>query len=141
MHITGICGQPGNEPTATTPSLWESRRPREPAEAVQARHQKARILCHRCPLLTACERALSDYEQAGIPIDGVTAARYSDVKYGSQWQGDIQTHCAGCAAPLIPQKREYQLKNTQNKKQHIGEGLCEDCYPALARTTQKAQPR
>ncbi|EEI16333.1 hypothetical protein HMPREF0298_1919 [Corynebacterium lipophiloflavum DSM 44291] len=115
--------------------MWDGRRPKEPTQQVHDRHTEAKLLCRRCPLLTACERALSDLERAGLHVDGVMAGRYSDVR-SHMLRNEAQFHqttCRGCAAPLIPQGGVgAKTKPPPKARRHIGEGLCEDCYPVLA---------
>lgn len=133
MQFNGLCAQPGFEAAADSPSLWESRRPRESAEAMANRHRKARVACQRCPLIRECERMLSDHEIQGIPIDGVVAARYSDVGYKAQPRRELQSVCMGCGESLLPQKMVHDNREDKRRKPHVGEGLCRDCYPIFAR--------
>lgn len=115
---------------------WDGRAPRESTEEVAARHEKARLICHRCPLLAACEQALSAMERQGLRIDGVMAGRYSDVRdsLGSREDGFRQAECRGCQVPLLPMRsNSWRVKPPAGARQHVGEGLCSECYPQLAR--------
>ena len=117
---------------------WDGRNPGEPSAEVRDRHEQARRKCHRCPLLTACERALSDMEKDVLRVDGVMAGRYSDVKpYNHTDLEFTQSTCRGCQHPLLPRGTVSQnRKHPDGARRHIGEGLCEDCYPRLARAVR-----
>ncbi len=124
-------------------SPWDGRRPSEPTEDTLARHEKARLICRRCPLITACERALSDLERQALRVDGVMAGRYSDVHPGVAGgeSAFCQRVCRGCQVPLIPQGTIHpRTKIPADARPHLGEGLCEDCYPWLALATGKQPP-
>ena len=141
--------EPGEETTAlcwykhnTAPiSPWDGRCPNEGTDEVQARHDIARLQCHRCPLLAACEKALSDMEKQGLRVDGVMAGRYSDVLIASAERDFTQTHCRGCKTPLRPQGGPSRNRTLPaGTSQHLGEGLCEQCYPRLARAVRNPPP-
>lgn len=141
--------EPGEETTAlcwykhnTAPiSPWDGRCPNEGTDEVQARHDIARLQCHRCPLLAACEKALSDMEKQGLRVDGVMAGRYSDVLIASVERDFTQTHCRGCKTPLSPQGGPSRNRTLPaGTSQHLGEGLCEQCYPRLARAVRNPPP-
>ena len=116
-------------------SPWDGSHPRESYEEVFARHEEARLRCHRCPLLEACERALSDMEKQSLRVDGVMAGRYSDViAYSNGERRFVQTTCRGCSTPLRPQGDvSNNRKFSAGARDHRGEGLCDQCYPRLAR--------
>lgn len=120
---------------ATTPTPWEGRLPKEPSEDVRIRHDQARIQCHLCPLLNACERALTAMEKRALRVDGVMAGRYSDVYPYSHVDNEFtQTTCRGCHAQLKPQGPvSNNRKSPKEARNHQGEGLCDKCYPKLAR--------
>lgn len=138
--VMGVCALPGHESSRAQPSLWESRRGKEPIEEMEERHRQARFLCQRCPLLDPCERALSDMELKSIPIDGVMAGRYGDVAYGSLWEGDVQRTCAVCGELMNPQ-RKYRKRTPPVARNHMGEGLCEECFPIFSRKNRSAAVR
>lgn len=141
--------EPGEETAAlcwykrnTAPiSPWDGRAPNEAREAVLARHEIARVQCQRCPLLTACERALSDMEKQSLRVDGVMAGRYSDVATHSGEHEFAQLRCRGCNAPLLPQGGTHNRRKVPlGARQHLGEGLCEECYLRLARAVRNPPP-
>lgn len=123
-------------------SQWDGRQPQEPTTSVLARHERARLQCHHCPLLNACERALSEMEKKGLRVDGVMAGRYSDVLDYSKAERDLtQTNCRGCQATMRPQGRIGNSRRLpEQTRQHAGEGLCEDCYPRLSRAARHPPP-
>lgn len=125
----GICQQAEHRPKPGVPSLWDSMHGREPWEHVQKRHREARILCRKCPLLFACEQALSDYEKHSEEVDGVMAARYCDVGYSSSSR-ERQTHCSGCQVRLHRQGSTRKMRASHRR--HVGEGLCSECYPQFS---------
>lgn len=138
--VKGLC-QRSEFRTASGPSLWDSGAYQELTTKVDARHVKARQLCHQCPLLEQCERMLSDFERRGEPIDGVVAGRYADVP-GLRKERPM---CLGCGVELIslaeqsearPDHRKAKLAR-RRRKAHIGEGLCRTCYPKLSRQARK----
>lgn len=146
-HLWGL--QPGAETAAlcwykrntARISPWDGRAPKEASEDVQKRHEYARTQCHRCPLLHACERALSDMEKKRLRVDGVMAGRYSDVATNSGEDEFTQLHCRGCTTPLLPQGGiEHRRKVPHGARRHLGEGLCEQCYPRLARAVRNPPP-
>lgn len=108
-------------------NLWETR-PKEPTEQRRERHAQARMLCQSCPLLEACEAALSDLEVQGLGVDGVMAGRMSDVPgYGVV---EKQDRCRVCGLRLQPQKRVAEKRRLlPGQRPHVGEGLCDRCYP------------
>lgn len=121
---------------------WDGRRPHEETEQVLDRHRQARILCRRCLLLDACERALADMEAQRLHVDGVMAGRYSDVRSQANTDAAMrQTSCRGCCVPLIPRGGQYvTAKPRPGARPHVGEGLCEDCWPWLALSTRRRPP-
>lgn len=125
----GICQQAEYRRQPGAPGLWDSMHGREAWEDVQKRHREARILCRKCPLLFACEQALSDYERHSEGVDGVMAARYSDVSYSSNAR-ERQTHCSGCQVRLHRQGSTRAVRASHRR--HVGEGLCSECYPQFA---------
>lgn len=129
----GICGQESYASTRSLPSPWESQRTVEKQYEAEKRHRRARVLCYKCPLFDACERALSDMERAGISVDGVMAGRYSDIPLADGYTSTFQSECIACGAGLIPQHRRPRKKFPKSAKRHVGEGLCEECYPLLSR--------
>ena len=147
-HLWGL--EPGEETAALCwykrqsagVSPWDGSHPRESYEEVFARHEEARLRCHRCPLLAACERALSDMEKQSLRVDGVMAGRYSDViAYSNGERRFVQTTCRGCRAPLRPQGDvSNNRKFPAGARDHRGEGLCDQCYPRLARAVRNPPP-
>lgn len=147
-HLWGL--EPGEETAALCwykrqtgkVSPWDGSRPLESSEEVLARHKEARLRCHRCPLLEACERALSDMEKQNLRVDGVMAGRYSDVlAYSNAERRYAQTNCRGCHAPLRPQGGvSTNRKIPAGARDHRGEGLCDQCYPRLARAVRNPPP-
>lgn len=146
----GICQQPkwrdAAEGGAGMP--WDSQLPSDGRgekgkQTADKRHNLARKLCQRCPILDACERYLSDTERAGVRVDGVVAGRYSDTpSYG--WilgpahipdgnEKGRQTNCRACGGPMWPQVTSPEKAQRLGGHRHIGEGLCELCYPRFAR--------
>lgn len=111
------------------------------------RHEEARLLCQRCPVLDACENYLSDMEKRGISVNGVVAGRYSDTPPGGWEKGpakipsaDIneqQTTCRACREPMWPQITAPERVAKQGGRQHKGEGLCDLCHPRFARQVRK----
>ena len=130
-ETVGICMRRENRGTATTPNLWEAPRDQERMASVVQRHQRARLLCRRCPLLDACESYLSATEKDGKRVGGVVAARYSDIR--PAWTEEWQSACAGCGKPMRPQHVSQRSKPRKTARIHVGEGLCDDCYPRLRR--------
>lgn len=129
----GICwGKTGFE------NVWESPPGATMRDGDLEVHAWARRLCLMCPVLEACEAYLSDQERAGNHIDGVIAARYSDVCAPGTFPDRRQTHCSGCGKAMRPQ-RERGLSGVAKKRhkpprrKHVGEGLCDKCYPRLSR--------
>lgn len=123
-------------------SPWDGSHPGESSEDVLARHEEARLRCHHCPLLEACERALSDMEKQALRVDGVMAGRYSDVAaYSNAERRYVQTTCRGCHTHLRPQGNvSYKRKLPAGARDHRGEGLCDQCYPRLARAVRNPPP-
>ncbi|MBA1834149.1 hypothetical protein [Corynebacterium wankanglinii] len=126
---------------------WDSRlgyeRRGTSLDVTTARHDRARGLCQCCPVLEACEQYLSDMERAGVGVDGVIAGRYSDTPTRgwnsgpkklppAPYEGQ-QTHCRACRTAMWPQAADPELVATQGGPRHLGEGLCEHCYPRFAR--------
>ena len=111
-------------------NLWEGRRATETEDDVAERHRIAKILCHRCPLLDVCEHALYDMERQGLRVDGVMAGRYSDVwTVVNKAHGEYQHYCRGCGEKMVRAARTPK----PGQLAHCGQGLCSECYPALAR--------
>ena len=116
-------------------------------DATATRHARARGLCQCCPLLDACERYLSDMEQAGVGIDGIIAGRYSDTpdhgwdtgpkKLPPAPREGVQTHCRACREAMWPQATDPDRVATQGGPRHVGEGLCEHCYPRFTRHSRR----
>lgn len=136
--ILGICQQPRHQATATRPSLWDPTFPGEPVKNALARQQQARLLCATCPLLGACERMLSDAERRGVLVGGVVAGRYSDIPQQHGKEGDLyQERCRACGKQMLPQAEPpIQARGRRSKKhplRHMGEGLCDKCYPVCSR--------
>lgn len=120
-------------------SPWDGRRGGEGTKSVLIRHEEARILCRRCPLIDACERALGDMEDQALNVDGVMAGRYADVRPQMVADGIFcQTNCRGCGNSLIPRAGVHlNAKPRPGARPHVGEGLCEDCWPDLALSTRR----
>lgn len=131
MTGDGICVHPRFRSSIEAPSLWESRRDsmRELHSVVAERHRQAKVLCKMCPLLRQCEQALSDFEKAGTPVDGVMAGRYADTGGYHGSKVNVLKVCEGCGQRMIPQRKKPQ----PDQRQHVGEGLCQDCYPMFGR--------
>lgn len=113
----------------TRVSLWESAEARETTENRDKRHLQARILCRQCPVLDACEQRLSEMEAADIRIDGVVAARFSDVKVS--WAKERQSTCRVCGIKLIAQAHAVKLRESTQVRHHVGKGLCSACAVRL----------
>lgn len=137
---------------AGDPLPWDSRlgyerRTDSPTDAAARRHEQARRLCQRCPILDACEHYLSDMERAGISVDGIVAGRYSDTPPGNWKHGPaklpsgneegVQTRCRACRAPMWPQATNPARIADLGGPQHAGEGLCEPCFTQFARHVRK----
>ncbi|RSZ61523.1 hypothetical protein EAH68_12725 [Corynebacterium hylobatis] len=136
--VLGICQLTANRARPDRPSLWDSRYTGEKIPDVLARHKAARLACVHCPLLNACEAMLSDHEAQGIHIEGVVAGRHTDfVAHWAKQDSDlVQTECRGCRRPLQPQKdRDRPLRGAQ--RPHVGEGMCEVCYPRFSRAARQ----
>lgn len=131
-HLIGTCQLPRARSTGADVSLWESRRSREDKDSVGQRHLRARLECWVCPVLEACEAALTDMERQGQHVDGVMAARYSDVK-SRDALGIHQAKCRGCHVSLWPQAKDPD-QMPSGRLRHVGEGLCETCWPAFSRS-------
>lgn len=114
----------------------DSERAGEPAAAIRERHNTARAECRRCPLLDVCETYLSDSERAGEEVAGVVAGRYSDVHQYAQRDEWRQKACRFCGDKLKPQRPPLRKKPPQGARQHVGEGLCEDCYSTQCRAVK-----
>lgn len=112
-------------------SPWDGRRGGEDSESVKQRHRIARIECHHCPLINACESYLAATERNGEYVDGVVAGRYSDVR-PPQTDGQFrQSSCLGCAKDMCPQSPRH--RPVMPRRQHAGEGLCQVCWPEFRR--------
>lgn len=129
--MDGFCAHPQFRGTSAKPSLWESRREntREPHNEAADRHRRARLMCRACPVLEQCESLLSSFERHGDPVDGVMAARYADTGGYAGSKVNVLKGCEGCGEQMIPQRR----KPRPNQRRHVGEGLCQDCYPTFSR--------
>lgn len=126
----GICQRPKYRPGSKIGNLWESQRGREAAHDMVIRHQQARLLCLRCPLLEDCEDMVAYFERQNQPVDGVVAGRYSTVIIRAA--GADFVHCRGCQEPLKPQHPSGRKYNP-DRKVHAGEQFCEDCHPRFSR--------
>lgn len=122
-------------------SPWDGRRRGEETARVLERHAAARQECMRCPLLTQCETYLSDQEDAGLRVDGVIAARYSDVDPMSRSEQDFwQTTCRGCNKDMLPRSPTGSKRLRGLYRKHAGEGLCDECFPVLSRQATRPAP-
>lgn len=112
---------------------WDSRQPEEPMESVEERHELARVECMRCPLLEICEQALSQLEREDLHVDGVMAGRYSDARLRSvdRSMTPRQSHCEGCGQEMEPQAG--MGRGQPLDRHHVGQGLCDRCWPFMAR--------
>lgn len=152
----GVCQRREHKAQQGQPSLWDPKHPKDqkhkgaPANAWIDRHYKARLLCHTCPLLDACESYLSDCEKNNIHVAGVIAGRYCDVHYlGTPGSHRIrprpedqerQVTCRACGKLMWPQRNREQGFNHRipyDNVQHVGEGLCETCYLTHSRKKRK----
>lgn len=138
---TGLCWVAANRPPAGTPSLWDGRWHRESTDEVKLRHQAARLACAQCPRLEGCEKALSEFEELGIAIDGVMAGRYCDV--GLWWTRGrpelamfLQTNCRACGEEMRPRVPGKLAKYTTDRR-HVGEGMCDKCFPVFSRAARR----
>lgn len=150
----GICQQRKWRASAIKgkPLPWDARLPADGHGAAakkraHARHDRAREICNRCPIIDACERYLAAAERAGIRVDGVVAGRYSDAPtYG--WmtgpknmptgnEEGRQTTCRACREPMWPQIISDEKARQRGGKKHVGEGLCNQCYPHFARHVRR----
>lgn len=123
--------------TKGKPSLWDDRLPNEKTEDLLKRNHQARLLCNQCQLLDQCETYLTEFEKEGLPIAGVIAGRYSDVRtHHNSDNTTTQTTCKTCEIKLIPQARKNK-KPHKNIALHAGEGLCTQCFPKYSRTARK----
>lgn len=123
--------------------LWESAQPGESSARVAYRHARARAECLRCPLLEACESALSDMEVSRLPVDGVMAARYSDVGVPSEGK-ILQDRCLVCGHQMAPQGGWGAMRMYPTTAlRHVGQGLCNKCWPGNHRppAQKPRQPR
>lgn len=118
-------------------SLWDTRLPKESTQEMIARNLRAKLICHQCPLLEPCEKYLSACEQQDLPITGVIAGRYSDVRTRHMANDlmTLQRTCRACSAELIPQSGKTHYVSPQARA-HKGEGLCEQCFPIFSRTAR-----
>lgn len=130
MDTIGIChGATGED------NLWSHVQDKLATGLKQRRWQQARLLCAQCPLLDACERYLADYEAKGIYIDGVVAGRFSDVDHPHIKNEHRQATCLGCGEMMRPRRRADAplVKHEHLERSHVGEGLCDKCYPIMSR--------
>lgn len=139
--VVGACQRRSMAATATMPSLWDTKAPSETTvEPMRKRNQKAMILCQTCPLLDACEAMLADLEKQGIAISGVVAGRYSDVPVHPSNRGaePRQITCRGCHEQMLPQYvSPYCKQSPRPERCHVGEGLCDWCYPQISRAARR----
>lgn len=128
--VRHVCRRPEHRARPGHPNVWETP-PREMPKDRTVRVHHARILCLGCPALDWCEDRLARHETAGVFIDGVVAARYCDVtpRQNVQWQST----CLGCGCKLVAM-RTWKNQSLQSSRDHLGEGLCRECYPSLSRT-------
>ncbi len=151
----GVCQRPEYRPVNPgAPSLWdpqaegERKSVNEKKHPTQLRHERARVLCLRCPLLEACEAYLCDLEDNRTQVGGVVAGRYYDgppdfvcdlkPKSLDKWR---QSKCRACGRLMWPRAnliRKPPVQPVPDECQHIGEGLCQDCYPQFARKARRA---
>lgn len=127
-----VCRRQEHRAKPGEPNVWESR-PNERANEAGARKMRARVLCLSCPALEWCEQRLVEHEVAGKHIDGVVAARLSDVKLAAY--NDYQDSCLGCGRRLVAM-RAWTQSGVHGENDHVGEGLCRHCYPVLARANR-----
>lgn len=134
-EIVGICQQKEFQATNNSASLWDPIVSREKYEQVDRRHKIARTLCRKCPLLEPCERMLADAEERGEIIAGIVAARLSDVKSPDRHQHS----CVVCGEKMRPRRHVSKgiVKPTSPPRDHVGEGLCDRCYPVFSRSARK----
>ena len=142
LDVMCVCRRPEHKPTAVRLSLWETNREGERSESYEPRLRQARVLCRSCPMLDHCESELSRMEKKGIPVDGIMAGRFSDVKtHGGMKSGAFTTvSCQGCHLTLIPQAKRGQIARA-GRVQHVGEGLCALCFPKYSRAARKTTRR
>lgn len=133
-ELLGVCQRRSMAATAGKPSLWDPQADagREREEDVNQRHRSAKIMCQACPLLDACEAALSAHEKAGVLIAGVVAGRYSDVARKDNEHQLVS--CRLCGEDMLPQA---MTRKTIKQRKHTGEGLCDWCYPQVSRATRR----
>lgn len=127
----GVCQRRSMAATTGKPSLWDPRSGREEEGVFQDRHHQAAVLCQQCPLLDACEAALSAHEKVGVYIAGVVAGRYSDV--ARRDNENRLVHCRSCGDRMLPQA---VVGGTAKQRKHVGEGLCDWCYPQWRRAAR-----
>lgn len=139
--VVGACQRRSMAATRTRPSLWDTKAPSETTvEPMRQRNQKAMILCQACPLLEACEAMLADHEKQGVAISGVVAGRYSDVPVHPSNRGaePRQITCRGCHEQMLPQYvSPYTKQKNPPERHHVGEGLCDWCYPQISRAARR----
>lgn len=137
-----VCRRPEHKPTRKNPSVWESNREGEKAESWERRHRQARVLCRSCPMLDACETELSRLEKEGKPVDGIVAGRYCDIPVhaGPRQHAFTTVTCRGCQERIIPQAKADAPWHP-GKVLHVGEGLCENCFPRYSRAARKTTRR
>ncbi|MGV0391503.1 hypothetical protein [Corynebacterium phoceense] len=128
-----VCRRPEHRASPGRPNVWETTLREMPKER-KVREHRARVLCLGCPALDWCEERLAKYETAGIYIDGVVAARYSDVapNRNAPWQAT----CLGCGRDLVPM-HAWKHQRRRTSRDHLGEGYCRQCHPLMSRTTRQ----
>ena len=141
--VVGTCQRRSMAATPTQTSLWDTKVDGETTvDVMRQRNQKAMVMCQACPLLEVCEAMLSDHEKQGIAISGVVAGRYSDVPVHASSQGaePRQSTCRGCHEQMRPQYvSSHSKKRNQPEQRHMGEGLCDRCYPQISRAARKGR--
>lgn len=139
--VVGACQRRSMAATRTRPSLWDTKVPSETTvDVMRQRNQKAMVLCQACPLLDACEAMLADHEKQGIAISGVVAGRYSDVPVhpSNRSAEPRQIACRGCQEQMLPQYvSPYCKQPNRPERRHVGEGLCDWCYPQISRAARR----
>ncbi len=124
-------------PAGKTP--WDGARPGEEGRRVKQRHKWAAESCEDCVVLQACEMALSAMEKESLHVEGVMAGRYSDVRNPLVRKEEFrQTACRFCKTVMKPQGdpawwNRSAAKRAGNFRQHVGEGLCSECFPTRSR--------
>lgn len=127
----GICqGATGDE------NVWSHVEAKLDPRIKEQRWQEARLLCAQCPVLDACEAYVSDLEEQGVYIDGVVAGRFSDVDAAHVINDCRQDRCCGCGQRMLPRRHQGSsdlAKHEGIERVHVGEGLCDQCWPIMSR--------